>query len=352
MPADEPPPRLLLMDYNPENVMEKELASPEEVVSYLDEHSVTWLHVQGLGDERVITRLGEIFSVDELALADVVNTPQRPKAEVGESQAFVVLHGVPGFDAEDVQPRQLSLFLGRNYLLSFEQGADQTLAPVRKRLRYTACPIRGCGPDYLLYAILDTTVDAYFPLLEHFGERLEEVEVEAVEDPRREVVSRIYDLRRALLTLRRSIWPQRQVVSELIRDGAPLLSEQVIRLLHDTEDHLVEIIEVLETYQEITSELMNAYLSSIANKTNEIMKVLTIIATIFIPLTFIVGVYGMNFQPEPPARTLHPWNMPELYSPYGYVGVWVVMLAITGYMLWRFWRLGWLGGSGCEGRRK
>ena len=324
-----------------------ELASPDDVLPYLDEHSITWLHVQGLGDEAVIRRLGDIFKIDPLALADVVNTPQRPKAEIAEGQAFIVVHGVliPEEEQEHVRPHQLSLFLGKNYVLTFQQGSQEVLEPVRRRLRSPSCPVRHCGSDYLMYSILDTVIDAYFPLLEHLGELMEEVEEEAIGDPKPPIMQRIYALRRAILTMRRSVWPQRQVVAELIRDGAPLISEAVGHLLRDSEDHLIEIIEVLDTYQDITSELMNAYLSSVANRTNEIMKVLTIIATIFIPLTFIVGIFGMNFQQEPPPVRLLPWNMPELYSPYGYVGVWAVMLAISLFMLWRFWKLGWLGGG-------
>ncbi|HEY3398574.1 MAG TPA: magnesium/cobalt transporter CorA [Armatimonadota bacterium] len=344
---EEPKPRLILMDYAADEIVEKELASPEEVLPYLDEHSITWLHVQGLGDESVIRRLGDLFHIDPLALADVVNTPQRPKAEIAEAQAFIVIHGVivPEEEQERVRPHQLSLFLGKNYVLTFQQGSVDALEPVRRRLRSPACPVRHCGTDYLMYSIMDTVIDAYFPLLERLGEVMEAVEEEAVGDPRPPIMQRIYALRRAILTMRRSVWPQRQVVSELIRDGAPLVSEEVAHLLRDSEDHLIEIIEVLDTYQDITSELMNAYLSSVANRTNEIMKVLTIIATIFIPLTFIVGVYGMNFQTEPPPSRVLPWNMPELYSPYGYLGVWAVMVAISLFMLWRFWKLGWLGGG-------
>lgn len=340
---EEPKPRLFLVDYGGDEIVERELTTPEEVADYLDEHSITWLHVQGLGDESVIRRLGAIFRIDPLALADVVNTPQRPKAEITEDQVFVVMHAmaVPGERYDEIQPHQLSLFMGRNYVVTFEQGSTSTLEPVRRRLRSPACPVRQCGPDYLMYSILDTAVDAYFPFLEQLGERMGVVEDEAVGDPTPPVMQRIYALRRAILTVRRSIWPQRQVVSELIRDGSPLVSAAVSRLLRDSEDHVIEIIEVLDTYQDITSELMNAYLSSVANRTNEIMKVLTIIATIFIPLTFIVGVYGMNFRPE-----AGPLSMPELNSPYGYVGVWVVMAAISGLMLWWFARMGWLGHDG------
>lgn len=341
----EPPPRLVLIDYAAEEIVEKELAAPDDVIPYLDEHSITWLHVQGLGDETVLRRLGEIFNIDPLALADAVNTPQRPKADISEGQAFVVVHGIvmPEEQIEHLRPHQISLFLGKNYVLTLQQGGHDLLEPVRRRLRLDCSAVRRCGPDYLTYSILDTVIDLHFPLLEHLGDVMEKLEEEAVLNPRPSVMQRIYALRRSILTLRRSVWPQRQVVSELIRDGAPHVSPEVGRLLYDCEDHLIEIIEALATYQDITSELMNAYLSSVANRTNQIMKVLTIIATIFIPLTFIVGVYGMNFRPE-----AGPLSMPELNWPYAYVVLWGIMLAIAGVMLGWFWKLGWLGGADAD----
>lgn len=339
----EPAPRLLLIDYGAEEIVEKELASPDEVLPYLDEHSVTWLHVQGLGDETIIRRLGDIFKIDPLALADVVNTPQRPKAEIAEDQAFIVVHGVlvPEEEHERVVPHQLSLFLGKNYVLTFQQGVQDTLETVRKRLRMGSCPIRRCGPDFLLYSILDTVVDAYFPLLERLGETMEAIEEEAVGNPRPPIMQRIYALRRTILTLRRSVWPQRQVVAELIRDGAPLIGADAGHLLRDSEDHVIEVIEVLDTYQDITSELMNAYLSSVANRTNDIMKALTVVATIFIPLTFIVGVYGMNFNTD-----AGPLNMPELNWRYGYVACWGGMVAVAAAIWWWMRTSGWVGGGG------
>ena len=342
---DASPTELTLIDYNGEKASRKKLRSPEQAADYLDTESISWIDLQGLGNEDVLNRLGTVFHLHPLVLEDVVNVPQRPKIEYYDDQLLIITrmvmltskHNEDSEEAPKFESEQLSFVLGKNYLLTVQEELNQDcLDPVRQRIRQNQGLIRGAGADYLAYALLDAVIDAYFPVLEEYGEYIESLEDEVIFDPSRQTVQKIYRIRRELMSLRRSIWPQRNALSRLVRDGSELIRPEVRVYLQDCYDHVVQVLDILETYRELTANLMDVYLSSVSNKMNEVMKILTVISAIFIPLTFIVGVYGMNFDHD-----ASPWNMPELESYWGYPLCWMVMIAIALALTYYFWRKGW-----------
>jgi magnesium transporter len=326
-----PRPVMQLMAYGPGEFAEQEIQTADGIGPYLGKFPVLWVNVDGLGDVEAVRKIGELFGLHPLALEDVLNVHQRPKVEPYEKYLFIVLHmPVAG---EQVQTEQLSLFLGNNFVLTFQErpGGD-CFALVRDRIRKNHARIRGAGPDHLAYALLDAIVDSYFPVLERYGERLETVEQEVVMEPGGDTVSKIHEIKRALLQLRRAVWPMREAFNSLLRDETPFIAPETRTYLRDCYDHSVQIIDMLETDRETAFGLLETYLSSTSNRMNEIMKVLTIIATLFIPLTFIVGIYGMNFA-----------HMPELGWHWGYPLIMAVMGIIAVGMLVYFHRKGWLG---------
>lgn len=337
--ADAPPPTIVLIDYGPDRAMRHVLQTPEECIPYLNTTSVSWVDVQGLGSEDILRRLGQVFNLHPLMLEDIVNVPQRPKIEDYKEQLLIISRMVlPKQNPEDnFATEQVSFILGRHYLLTVqEESKHDSFGPVRDRIRTDKGSIRRQGPDYLAYALLDAIVDGFFPILEDYGEQLEELEDEVVTNPTRQTLEKIHLIKRELLAIRRAIWPQRDSMNTLIRDGSAYFDPEIRIYLVDCYDHIVQIIDMLETYREIASSLMDIYLSSISNKMNEIMKILTIISTIFIPLTFIVGVYGMNFNTE-----TSPWNMPELNFYWGYPLCMLAMLAIALSLIFTFGRMRW-----------
>lgn len=335
--ADSPTPIIFLIDYQEDNAIRTKIDTPEEITPYLDTQSVSWVDVQGLGSEDILRRLGKVFKLHPLMLEDVVNVPQRPKVEEQQDQLLIILRMVtPKEEGQRFLAEQVSLILGEHYLLTIQEEPDyDPFGPVRERIRANKGSIRKHGADYLAYALLDAIVDGFFPVLEAYGEELEDLEDEVVANPSRQTLERIHELKRELLTIRRAIWPQRDVINSLIRDGNPLIKDEIRVYLRDCYDHVVQVLDIVETYREIASSLMDVYLSSVSNRMNEVMKVLTIISTIFIPLTFIAGVYGMNFNTELPG------NMPELEVPYAYAICWGIMLAIAGALILYFKRRGW-----------
>lgn len=293
------------------------------------------MDVRGLGDVGLIETLGRHFGLHRLALEDVLNTHQRPKLELFDDHVFVVARLPSG---ETGVTRQLALFLGQGWLLSFAEQDEAVLEPVRQRLRTGRGRLREQSADYLLYALLDAVIDSYFPLLETLGERLEALEDAVLDRPEPELIGQIHAIKHELLALRRAIWPLRELLNGLLRGDGGLLSPQVGLYLRDCYDHVIQLIDIIETYREIASGLVDIYLSSQSARMNEIMKVLTIIATIFIPLGTIAGIYGMNFDTE-----ASPYNMPELGWRYGYPYALTIMAVLaTGMLAW-FWRRGWLG---------
>ncbi|HEY9199008.1 MAG TPA: magnesium/cobalt transporter CorA [Gammaproteobacteria bacterium] len=330
------PVRLNLVDYTPEDFTEQELASPADCQFYLKRESVTWIHVQGEVPADTLRHFGELFDLHPLALEDVMNSGQRPKHDSYDDQDFIAMN-LPEFHNGDIVSQQISLFFGTDYIVSFSTADADPFEPVRQRLRTSTGRFRARGADYLLYTLLDVVIDAGFPVLDRLGETLEQLEADLLAETGQRTLGRIHQLKRELLLLRRSLWPQREVVNALLRPDRALISAETRVYLRDCYDHTVQIMDLLETYRDMATGMLEVYLSSVSNRTNEIMRVLTIIATIFIPLTFIVGVYGMNFS-----HPTSPWAMPELYWYYGYPLIWLVMLGVAGGLLYFFKRRRWL----------
>ncbi len=304
----------------------------------MDKWPVTWINVDGLGDAAVLSELASLFHIHPLAMEDVVHTHQRPKVEQYNGQLFVVMRMFQCH--ERLETEQVSIFLGKNYVLTFQENLPgDSFEPVRERLRSHG-PLTSQTSDYLAYRLLDAIIDGYFPVLETYGEQIDVLEDEVLECPQKQTLSRIHDIKKDLLEIRRAIWPAREAVNQLARDPILLISDNTRVFLRDCYDHTVQLIDLLETYRDLSSDLRDLYLSSAGNRLNEIMKVLTIISTVFIPLTFVAGVYGMNFN-----TGASPYNMPELNWRFGYVGFWVAMLVIFAAELGFFWRKGWIGAS-------
>jgi len=336
-----PKPKMFVIDYGPTTFSEKELGSVEEIIPYLtDEHdSITWVDVRGIHDRGTFERLGEIFKIHPLALEDMVNVPQRPHTDAYPEQQVVIARMVQlAPTATTVATEQLALLFGPGFVLTVQEEEERDcLDPVRERIRRGRGPIRKAGADYLAYALIDAVIDGFYPVLEIYGERLEDMELESAEANRR-MSTQIHEVKRELLTLRRAIWPQRDLVNALLRDESPHVTKETRLYLRDTYDHAVQVMDMVETFREIASGLMDLYLSGVSNRMNEVMKVLTIISTIFLPITFIAGVYGMNFDPAS-----SPYNMPELKWRYGYPVALVAMgISVLG-LLYYYRRKGWLG---------
>ena len=330
-------PKILLTDYTDSEYTEQELASPEECRTYLERETITWIHVQGDVEPDTMRQLGKLFGLHPLALEDVINTGQRPKMDSYKEQLFVVMaHPLISAGGTNVKLAQLSLFVGHNYVISFHPGADDPFEPVRQRLRNLVGRIRGRGADYLLYALLDMVIDEGYPVLEWLGDAIEKLEEELLDVPTNSSLHRLHHLKRTMLILRRMLWPQREVLNSLVRDESEFILDENKPYYRDCYDHTIQIMDLIETYRDMVTGLLDVYLSSVSYRLNEIMRVLTIIATIFIPLTFIVGVYGMNF-----ANDQSPWAMPELHWYFGYPLVWLVMIGIVTGMMIYFKRKKW-----------
>jgi magnesium transporter len=294
--------------------------------------------VIGLGHAEIIRRLGELFQLHSLALEDVVNVHQRPKIDPYGQQLYMVSRILRYTDqSEHLESEQISIFLGPKYLITFQERPGDCFDAVRDRIRKSVGNARGYGADYLAYALLDAIIDSYFPLLERFVDDLDHVEDLVIANPSPRVTEMLHHLRSELLLLRRSIGPHRECLNQLVRGDYPLITAETRLFLRDCYDHTFQLIELLEVYREICLDLRDYYVSMVSNRMNEIMKVLTVIATIFMPLSFVTSLYGMNFNPRVAG------NMPELNLPYAYVGVLLLMSSIAVGMLLYFHRLGWIG---------
>jgi magnesium transporter len=276
-----------------------------------------------------------------LTLADIVNVPQRPKVEEHESYLFVLTVMASITSAMKLGVEQMGLILGDGYLLTFQHDYGDVFDPVRERIRDGRGPIRRSGSDYLAYALLDAVVDGYFPVLEQIGEELEELENEVVNNPDESILKRIYQAKREMLGLRRAVWPQRESISSLTRDEHPFISKTVRVYFRDTYDHVAQVIDIIETYRELAGSFMDIYLSSLSNRMNEVMKVLTLFATVFMPLSFLAGIYGMNFE-----------YMPELKLRWAYPMFWIFILSIAIAMLTFFVKRGWIDLSSSGGKQE
>lgn len=333
-------PNVRLMAYGPDELHEQEAPSLESLPGALGKYPVTWVDIDGLGDKETILQIGRAFGLHQLALEDVVNFHQRPKAESYGDYQYIVTR-MPIYEDGRIATEQVNLFLGRNFVVTFQEGLPgDTMGPVRHRLHNAQYRIRREGADYLAYSILDAVVDSYFPVLESYGERLECLEDEVLGQPDRHTIMQLQLIKRDLLTLRRIFWPLREAVGALLKDPTTLIKDETRLFMRDVYDHTVQLLDLLETYREISAGLVDLYLSSVSNRMNEVMKALTIIATIFIPLSFIAGLYGMNFDPD-----TSPWNMPELRWYYGYPFAIALMSVVAAGLVTWIWRKGWFSGQ-------
>ncbi len=297
-----------------------------------------WVDMAGLGDGEALRQIGMHFDLHPLALEDVVNLHQRPKFEDYESHHFVVMRMPdPEKCLDGFQSEQVSLCFGPGFVTTFQERPGDVFDPVRRRLRNPASQLRRRGADYLAYTLIDAVIDSYFPVLEQMGERVEALETSVIERPDTSHIGQVHSLKHDLLAIRRAVWPMRDMLAAMLRDDSALIDPATHIYLRDCHDHTIQLIDMIETYREIASGLVDLHLSSLSNRTNEVMQVLTLIATIFIPLTFIVGVYGMNFDPE-----AGPLNMPELGWRFGYPVVMGLMLALAVVLVLWFHRKGWL----------
>ena len=293
-----------------------------------------WVDVIGLADLQLLSTIGELFSIDPLALEDIANTNQRPKVDTYETHALVVVHMFDGVSVESKE--QFSILFDERHVVTFQERPGDCLDPVRKRLQVPTGRIRQRGAAYLVYAILDTILDAYFPVLERIGEELEKLEDKITHDPEPKDVTRLHGLKRELLVIKRALWPAREMLSAMGREELGIIPQEVQHFLRDTYDHAIQLIDIVETYRELAMGLLDLYLSSVSTRMNEVMKVLTIISTIFIPLGFLAGIWGMNFAPD------SPWNMPELQWRFGYPAALLIMAVIALGLLYLFRRKKWL----------
>lgn len=306
-----------------------------EVAEMRTRWPLLWLDCVGLGDTALIAEIGAMFGLHRLALEDVVNTGQRPKADFFEDHIFVVLKMIAA--EPDARPEQLSLFLGEGFVVTFQENEGDCFDPVRRRIDSGGSGrIRQRGADYLAYALLDAVVDGYFPLLDSKGERIDQLEDAMLARAEKTQTKELHNLRREAIVAKRWLWPVRDAVSALIRCDVAFVTDETKLYLNDTHDHAVRLIEIVESYRETLTGLIELHLSLQQSRTNEVISVLTIVSTIFIPLTFLVGIWGMNFDPD-----TSPWNMPELRAYYGYPASLALMLAVAVgllvYFRWKKW---------------
>lgn len=324
--------RITVIDYDEQNFEGKEVSSVEECFPFKQTPTVTWINIDGIHDVSIIEKLGKEFELHPLILEDILNTTQRPKFEDFERYIFIVLKMLSYTDKKNgVEAEQVSLILGANFVISFQEIVGDVFDEVRDRLRNAKGRIRKMGADYLAYSLIDAVVDNYFAILENLGESIESMEEDLVAEPTGKTLQQIHNLKREMIALRKSIWPLRELISSLQRSGTLLINESTNVYLRDVYDHTIQVIDTVESFRDMVSGMLDIYLSSISNRMNAVMKVLTIIATIFIPLTFIAGVYGMNFK-----------YMPELEWRWAYPIVWLVMTAVAIVMLVYFRRKKWL----------
>ena len=335
---ESPRPALHVIDYTKGEVVDKPIDRVEDCFAYRDRESVTWINVYGLGDAEQIASLGERFGLHPLVQEDILNTDLRPKMEDFGEHIVAVLKMTRWEDAVgEAVTEQVSIVLGKGFVISFQERPGDVFEPIRERIRAGKGRIRGMKADYLAYCLIDAIIDGYFVVLERLSDRLEGLEDRVVNDPSRQTAREIHRLRREGLFFRRAIWPVRELVGGMERAESPLIGKAVRPYLRDAYDHSIQIIDTMETFRELVSGMLDTYLSSLSNRMNEVMKVLTIIATIFIPLTFLAGIYGMNFDPD-----ASPWNMPELGWRYGYPAVLLAMAVVAAGMLLYFRRKKWL----------
>ncbi|HEX7401161.1 MAG TPA: magnesium/cobalt transporter CorA [candidate division Zixibacteria bacterium] len=324
--------KITILDYDELQFEEKEAKTIEECFPFKDKPTTTWINMDGLHQVDITEKLGKHFDIHPLVLEDILNTEQRPKIEDFDDYLFIVLKMLYLDGKEDeIKVEQISMILGPNFVISFQEREGDVFDPLRGRIKEGKSRIRKMGSDYLAYALADAIVDNYFTVLEKLGEKIENVEDELIGNPTPETLQTLHDLKREMIFLRKSVWPLREVISRCEREETPLIKDTTRIYLRDVYDHTIQVIDSVETFRDMLSGMLDIYLSSISNRMNQVMKVLTIIATIFIPLTFLAGVYGMNFE-----------NMPELKWRVGYFMVLGIMVIIAVFMLFNFRKRKWL----------
>ena len=318
-------PELTIIDYNAERIERHDRVSIEDCISLQETDSVSWINLYGLHDIDLVDRLGKAFHIHQLALEDILNTTHRPKFEIFDDSVLIILKMLTFDEAEvSVATEQFSFIFGRYYVLSLQERHGDVFNGVRERLDKKSGRIRSRGTDYLVYALIDSVVDNYFNILEKIGDHLEALEQDLINEPTPDCLNRIYHFKNQLLVLRKSIWPLREVIAEMQKGETELIDTSTQVFLRDLYDHSIQVMETVEIFRDSVSGLLELYMSSVSNRMNEVMKVLTIMASIFIPLTFIAGIYGMNFE-----------YMPELKWRWAYPGIWLVMGAtVTGMILY------------------
>ena len=324
--------KITMMDYDQTSFMEKEVENVEECFPFKETPTITWINIDGLHHVEIIEKLGKHFNIHPLIQEDILHTGQRPKMEDFDEYILIILKMLYYDNEEDtVRSEQISIILTSNIVISFQEVPGDVFNSLRERIRNGKGRVRRMGADYLAYALIDSIVDHYFILLEKFGDRIETLEEELAQEPQPETLQAIHNLKQEIIFLRKSVWPLREVISGLERTESSLIHDNISMYLRDVYDHTIQVIDSVETYQDILSGMLDLYLSSVSNRMNEVMKVLTIFASIFIPLTFMAGVYGMNFK-----------FMPELEWRWGYPALWIVMASVATFLIIKFKRKKWL----------
>jgi magnesium transporter len=323
--------KITLTEYDEKKVETFEINSVEEIDPYTDTPQVTWISVSGLHDTELIKQIGEKFNIHPLVLEDILNTETRPKIEMTDDYIFIAMKMLTyNSNESQIDTEQVSFILGNTFVFSFLEKSDNIFNPIKDRITNNYGRVRKQASDYLFYALMDVAVDQYFLLLEQIEQSIESLDDEVITNADRSQIEKIYNLKNKLLLTRRSLWPLRELFNRLIREESKLINKKIVPYLRDLLDHTIQITETIELQREITNGLMETHLSMMSFKMNEVMKVLTVIATIFIPLTFIVGIYGMNFP-----------NMPEMKWPWAYSALWGVMICIVIFMVFYFKRKKW-----------
>ncbi|MEJ2246883.1 MAG: magnesium/cobalt transporter CorA [Acidobacteriota bacterium] len=330
--------QIRIIDYDESNIEEKTVSTIEECFPFKEKPTITWINIDGLHEVDQIEKIGDYFNIHPLILEDIANTGQRPKLDSFENSLFLALKMLTiKRDSNKIQSEQFSFVVGRNFVISFQERIGDVFEPVRNRIRKQKSRTRFMTSDYLAYILVDAVVDGYFSVLETISERIEAVEEQLIKDPGPEDLEVIYELKRELIYMRKAVWPLREVIGGLERMESDFVQDSTHIYLRDLYEHTVQVIDTVETFRDMVSGLLDIYLSSVSNKMNEVMKVLTIIATIFIPLGFLAGIYGMNFD-----TSVGSFNMPELGLRYGYILFWALALLISGTLFVFFKRKKWL----------
>lgn len=329
--------QLRLIDYGSQTLVDSSEIDWRKVKELTSGPTTSWLNVDGLHEVAIIEQVGALLDLHALTIEDILNTTQRPKIDIFDNYVYLVVK-MPFYDGDRniVEMEQVSFILTEHFLVSFQEAKGDVFAGVRQRITTNKGRIRKMGCGYLLYALLDALVDSYFQVLERLGEYVEELEEQLVSGPSPDTLHRIHHLKREMILLRKSVWPMREVVGSLYREEVPFIGDNTGYFLKDLYDHVIQVLDTVETFRDIIAGMIDIYLSSMSNRMNEVMKVLTIFAAIFIPLTFIAGVYGMNFNPE-----RSPYNMPELNWVYGYPMALAIMAAVAVAMIFYFKKKEW-----------